>query len=909
MPNLVVENPIICNPYKEPDKHFNFTDEGVRIVEGRRPSGYVVGYLRRKKVTMIEEKYIESALINEIRVRVKKWREAGYPGVTSVTKKLLEHWQKSERTFKLFFCQLEAAETIIWLYECPNLSRDLKIKAPHHFARYCVKLATGTGKTVVMAMIIAWTVLNNTAYSQKNRFTDTILVVCPNLTVKRRLEVLYPSGTSDGQPSYYDKFELIPSSMKEMLTRAKIFVTNWHLFEPEVDAKRSVQQRGEESDAAFVKRILKNLGYRKNILVLNDEGHHAHQPTEDEKQTKLFEIEKEIEEDTVWIKGLEKIHKIQNIQLCIDFSATPYYLKSSGFEGKPFEWIVSDFGLIDAVESGLVKSIRLPFDDNSGDSSPRYLNLWSELKSIMSRKSTEGDKLGNYLIKTEGALGMLYSSWKKTFESWRSTRSEVDPVMIIVCNDTRMSEYMYNFITKSNNFPEFQKEGDIEHTVRIDTALLAKAEERLDGNPSSKDNAERLREIVATVGKKDKPGEKIRCVISVGMLSEGWDAKNVTHILGLKAFESQLLCEQVVGRGLRRMDYDNITDGEEVDVYGIPFQVFPIRRAKTGTGGKPPRGTMVHALKERKRKFEITFPIVTNFIHDIGFNIKVDVDSLPEMRVSPSVETTKTYTKIALGRFNKPKYDAPGDKKMDTRLKYQEGLRLNTICFNITADIVNSLKDKNRLLFPQILKVVKEYVDKKVTFDDEAPIQDLNLQKYRNRVINHIIPAIKSYTKKGEEKKILPILNQFKKLGTTRDVNFRTLKTVYPTTKSHVSHVVLDSNWERLATQRLEECEQVISYVKNNGLDFEIQYKYEERMHKYLPDFIIKYRCKNEEVVNIILEIKGRLGEAVTEKTKSAKMWVDAINNYKEFGKWHYILVTDPHRIISTIKQEIPGES
>jgi len=394
--SLLVDNPILNSPFEEPFRYWDYREGQPVLVEGRRPAGYYLKTRTRGPQTaLLEEEFVPLELVNEIRKRVKAWRENGYPGVTPISRRLLKHWNDPERERKLFFCQREAAETLIWLTEAPPAERqgivipkdepndpESLAKGYRALTRYAIKMATGSGKTVVMAMVIAWQVLNKLANPQDRRFSDAVLVVCPNLTIRERLQVLLPWHSKN----YYMRFDLVPPGMLERLQQGKFQITNWHLFQPKDDSRsRSVVKRGPESDTAFCRRVLKGLGSKKNILVINDEAHHAYRPAqplspEELKRLRKEEreqLEEEFREATVWIRGLDKINAVRGVNFCADFSATPFYIKGTGHdEGEPFPWIVSDFGLVDAIECGIVKVPRVPVDDNTGALIPKYFRLW-----------------------------------------------------------------------------------------------------------------------------------------------------------------------------------------------------------------------------------------------------------------------------------------------------------------------------------------------------------------------------------------------------------------------------------------------------------------------------------------------------------------------------------------------------
>ena len=482
--SLLVDNPILNSPFEEPTRYWAYEQGQPVIREGRRPAGY---YLRPRtrgaQMALLEEEFIPLDLVNAIRERVKAWREQGYPGVTPITRQLLAHWNRPDRERRLFFCQREAAETLIWLVEAsPAEKQGIHVPDDNGLTRYACKMATGSGKTVVMGMVIAWQVLNKLANPRDRRFSDAVLIICPNLTIRERLRVLLPWMPGN----YYEKFDLVPLGMLERLQQGRFQITNWHLFQPKDDRRsRSVVQRGAESDAAFCRRVLRDLGRKGHILVINDEAHHAYRPAplseKDRKGLTPEEIE-EREKATIWISGLDRIQRERGINFCADFSATPFYIQGSGYEeGTPFPWIVSDFGLVEAIESGIVKIPRVPVDDNTGDLIPRFFRLWewinrrlpaSERQTARRRAKPEA-----VLREVNGALKTLASEWQKTFEEFQRAGSPVPPVMVVVCDNTDLAKVVHEHIAAGNVLEDLaNNERNGEVTLRIDTKLLAEAE-------------------------------------------------------------------------------------------------------------------------------------------------------------------------------------------------------------------------------------------------------------------------------------------------------------------------------------------------------------------------------------------------------------------------------------------------
>jgi type III restriction enzyme len=947
---MLVDNPILNSPFDEPARYWAYEEGQPILREGRRPAGYYLkARTRGPQTSLFEEEFVPLDLVNTIRERVKAWREQGYPGVTPITRQLLQHWNNPDRERKLFFCQREAAETLIWLVEAyPAEKQGIMVPkdAPSPPAgragvgasssppagragvgaaltRYACKMATGSGKTVVMGMTIAWQVLNKLANPQDRRFSDAVLLVCPSLTIKERLQVLLPWKSNN----YYDKFDLVPRGMLERLQQGKFEITNWHLFQLKDDSRsKSVVQRGVESDAAFCRRVLKEIGNKQNILIINDEAHHAYRPAplaeEVKAQLSLEEIA-EREEATVWVSGLDRIHAVRGINFCVDFSATPIYIKGSGYnEGEAFPWIVSDFGLVDAIESGIVKIPRVPVDDNTGALIPKYFRLWEAINQSLpaSERQTarRRAKPESVIREAEGAIVTLASEWKRTFVEFQRSGSPVPPVMIVVCDNTDLAKLVHEHIAQGNVLPELENsKHNGEVTFRIDTKLLAEAEAATEGE-TKQETAERLRKIVDTIGKiewegeGDPPGEHIRCVVSVGMLNEGWDAQNVTQILGLRAFTSQLLCEQVVGRGLRRLNYDDFSEPEYVDVYGVPFEVIPVKKQPLSRGEVQRVSTLVKALPER-RHLEITFPRVEGYVFDVRQRIRINLESVPYLQIAPQEEPTEVVAKPAVGyRIGRPDRLWPGTEVLQDRNPFHQQQRLQETVYEIAAELTRRLTEKGsewtgrHLLFPQVLNIVWEYLEERVVLSSpDTPLEEVALLKYKQRIIERLTEAIEPDTQTGEPL-ILPVIERFRPIGSTSQVLFRTTRPCVGTTKSHISHVVLDApNWEHSVAYQLERTPEVFAYARNDHLDLTIPYEWQGVRHEYRPDYLIRWRCEDGHEVRVILEVKGFETEQDRQKEAAARRWVRAVNHHGELGLWVFCVCREPSQVRNVIAEAV----
>lgn len=949
-----VENPILGSPFVEPARHHDFTGASPRVIEGRRAAGYY-GVPRSENVTgaLASHQFFPLPLVNELRKRVGAWRERRWPGVTAVTRDLLEHWHRPDRR-QLFFAQREAVETIIWLTEASPADRqgiEFPTDAPNDpesirkgyaaLRRACTKMATGSGKTTVMAMVAAWSILNKLANKQDGRFTDAVLVVCPNLTVKERLQVLRPQAAGN----YYETFDLVPAGYRDLLARGRVFVTNWHAFAVKDDTRtRGVVKKGRETDAAFVRRVLdRDLGRSGELLVLNDEAHHAYRPaprSDEDAQLELAQLmaderaeaEELVEEATVWVGGLDRINKVRGIKQVVDLSATPFYLKGSGYkEGDPLPWIASDFGLVDAIECGITKVPRIPVDDNSGAPEPKYFRLWQWIMDRLpdSERETNRRRAKPEAVwrEAQGALAMLASKWKETFGWFQQSQYPVPPVLIVVAANTALSQLIEESLKRGDIIEELA--GD--NTFRIDSKALAEAE--AEEGATKEDAAQKLRMKTATVGKaawpddrppegyegQDPPGKDVRAVVSVGMLTEGWDAQNVTQILGLRAFSSQLLCEQVVGRALRRMSYDvdpatGLLQPEYADVFGVPFEVIPVKAVKPGEVKPPPPSTLVQALPERKGS-EIVFPRVEGYVVDVRSRVRCNVAKVPPITVEPQIQPTEVVTRVKAGWTPAGAgAQSSGVAETLTRDQFHAEHRLQRTAFEIGRDITEvlaggqvavgeapppkKLQDGARLLFPQVLRIVQEYLGTRVDAAPGVAKEEVALALYRDTIVSRLLDAIEPDTSAGEAP-ILPRIERFRPTGSTADVQFRTIKPCKATWKSHVSHVTLDSAeyGEGQAAWHLEKCDRVNAYVKNERLDFEILYEWDGGTHKYLPDFLVRTAMAGGDEVTLIIEVKGQEKEQDRAKYAAAEKWVRAVNHHGGFGIWAFMVCKEPNRL------------
>ena len=1024
-----VGEPILNGPFEEPQQHW-FISPGTEPERRahRRPSivyeppgegqRWDVAendpYLRR--IRDYPGAY-ELALVNDIRERMKRWRSERWQGVSRITRHLLEHWNDPNRDQQIFFAQREGAEATIFLVEArgdyrQGLRIPLDEPSPERqgegyraFTRYACKMATGSGKTTVMGMLAAWSILNKVTDRSDARFSDVILVVCPNLTIRSRLQELDPLR---GDASIYTTRDLVPKELRPLLRHGRVIITNWHTFERKQSAlgeparvtkagvretvretlyigERTTTARNQryttldaylalvaggqirvlsedrdesgrlrkaiveaerwvESETSLVRRVLGSGSSR--VMVFNDEAHHAYrippdEPDEDESAEEREErelLEHDRAEATVWMDGLDSIHRVRGINLCVDLSATPFYLSRVGHNGsRPFPWIVSDFGLTDAIESGLVKIPQLAVRDTTGRAIPGFRNVWDWVLDNLTPRERGGTRASPnpeaVLRHAALPIQMLGSLWSEELKAPRDDRRP--PVFIIVCKNTRISKVVYEWLALDQppgNLPRvgvlgFKNEKGHVATVRIDTKVVEESE----SEESQELEGRWMRFILDTVGKthwptdsqgrpiypdgflevaeklaktQDEiaypPGRDIRCIVSVGMLTEGWDCNTVTHVLGLRPFQSQLLCEQVVGRALRRRSYeiDPVTKRlpEEVaTVFGVPFEIVPFKATNAPAPPQPKRWRVM-ALPERQ-DLEIRFPRVTGYTRAIRGRVTVNWKTLPEVVIEPRdlpVEVVVTSMVLdATGRL------VPQEGEKLTLDAFRKGKRLQALAFELAEHLTRFYRNQPGLeipahvLFPQLLAITERFLKQKVRAVAPAEPIDVWLPVVYRKVFETIQSHIQPDVEGGESPEI-PIYEDVRKPGSTSNVDFWTRKDVRATKHSHVNYVVCDSSWEAAAVPILERSPLVAAYVKNDHLGLAMRYLHEGQDHDYIPDFLI--RLAGEPTTHLILEIKGH--DAVKDwKVAAAGRWVDAVNAEGSFGRWYYALVTDREMI------------
>ena len=922
-----IDQLIINGPYDEPTQHWKYDRESrtFSLAAGRRPAGYVVATPGSKSFDD-PGVFVELPLVNRIRPRVKAWREARYPGVTGTTSRLLQHWRDPEtwEQRRFFFCQLEAVETLIWLTEAPAGERQ-GIEVPGDggpFTRICAKMATGSGKTLVMTMLIAWHILNRVANPQDPRFSKHVLVVAPGLTVKKRLAVLEPWAPGN----YYDAFDMVPPALRERLRQGRVLVHNWHALnwesEEQIARKRGVDKRGAKSDAAYVKEVLGDMASASNLLVINDEAHHAWRVPAESKMRGMTKAD--IEEATRWIGGLDRIHRTRGILGCHDFSATPF--APSGKESSEealFAWVVSDFSLNDAIESGLVKTPRVVIRDDGVPGAKNYrsklYHIYQWVREDLNRKAEAYEALPDLVTNGYYLLG---KDWLETARRWSEAGQRTPPVMITVANRTETAARVHHaFVTGKVFIDELAAP---ERTLHIDSKVLEKAEAREDTEPvdgaggdddaeaddedrparrlTREEQAERLRVQVDTVGQPGKPGERIQNVISVGMLTEGWDARTVTHIMGLRAFSSQLLCEQVVGRGLRRTSYELDPTGlfppEHVNIFGIPFTFLPHEGGDDVVPPPPAPKSRIEAVPE-KRPFEITWPNVVRVEHTWAPRLALDWARVPVLRIEASA--TVTLAELAPVVEGKPDVSRISEIDLDDLARR---FRMQKIVFETARDVFDQMapawSGSREVLIAQLVGLVESFLASDRLQISPALFQEDNRRRRMlltlnlNRLVRHLWEAIRHENTLA----LTPVFDSERPIRGTGDMlPWYTGRPWAETQRSHINRCVFDSTWEASEAFALDHHPGVAAWAKNDHLGFEIAYVFDGVVRKYRPDFLIRLTTGTM----LVLEVKGQDSPQNQAKRAALDEWTRAVTRHGGFGGWAWAVSRTPSDVADLV--------
>ena len=998
MAETFFEHPILNSPYDYPGRHWELDADGQPtnvIANFRRRSDLITPVPKPRKrrqgkgqaemvfdggtgLSTEEQEYNPTPIINEVRTHVEAWRSLPNPDqwmVTPETARLLKHWRHHAfQGVRPFFCQVEAVETAIWLTEvAPKIGprgarfwthlRGANEQANPELLRLALKLATGTGKTTVMAMLIAWQTVNAVRHPGSKHFSRGFLIVAPGITIRDRLRVLMPNDPD----SYYRHREIVPPDMLGDIDRAKIVITNFHAFKlreridiskgtrAAIEGWRGDRLQTQESEGQMLQRVMPELMGMKNIIVINDEAHHCYREkvkdpvgeTEgDLKGEDKDEAKKNNEAARLWISGIEAVKRKLGLGIVYDLSATPFFLRGSGYaEGTLFPWTMNDFSLMDAIECGIVKLPRVPVADNvPGGDTPKFRNLWEHIGKKLPKKGrgSSGRTLDPLNLPAEllTALEALYGHYQKTFDLWREAGIEVPPVFIVVCNNTSTSKLVYDYVSgfhranddgstslENGRLALFRNYDDYGNRLPRPRTLLIDSEQLESGEALDKDFREMaadeierfrreivertgdiragdtitdqdlLREVMNTVGKPGRLGEQIRCVVSVSMLTEGWDANTVTHILGVRAFGTQLLCEQVVGRGLRRQNYETDEEGlfsvEYADVLGIPFDFTakPVVAPPT----RPRETVRVHAVRPDRDVLEIAYPRVE------GYRVE-----LPEERLEANFgpDSVLNLTPDLVGPSVTKNQGIVGEG-VDLTVAHLKDMRSSTILFHLTRHLLYKKyrdpgEEPKLHLFGHLKRIVRQWLEGGYlkcgggTYPAQVlytEIADMAAERIKTAITETL----------AGERPVKAILDAYNPTGSTAYVNFTTSRETRWKTdprRCHVNWVVCDSDWEAEFCRVAEAHPRVLAYVKNQNLGLEVPYLMGSQPRKYIPDFIVRVDDGRPDPLNLIVEIKGFRGENAKEKANAMRAyWVPGVNNLGRFGRWAFAEFTAVYEI------------
>lgn len=906
----IVDRVVICDAYREPDKHYQLLSGGKsKLVQGRRPSvrflasakdskGGIAGVVG-KEAGLFEDMLASSEqhndFVNQLRDEVREWRKSGYSGTALVTRRLLEWWferdeERSAIGRRFFFCQQEAIETVIYLYEVQNRR---KMSETGDLIRYALKLATGTGKTVVMALLVTWSTLHRSKVSGSS-LSANFLVLVPNLTVRDRVSGV-PRGdglTYSGEHNLYDVFEMVPPEYHDEF-HPNVLVRNWQgiplegkredWISEEITEEgrfipaavlRAMRRRSQQDPNAVVRRML---GGWRDLVVFNDEAHHVY----GEKRTKKGEDPGYIK----WSRILDRVSKAAKVSLVVDLSATPWYGSGSPKpEGTLFEWLVSDFPVYDAFESGLVKVVRLPDPDEKGRV---YLDLWDLVKGAKTKEE--------YIRACKGAIASIYSSWRKDYDEWGSTFEFArgpSPVLLCVADNATRAAWLFEHMTREY---ELLRNPDDEErqswvTIQIDSKVF----------DADKGNEAVIREMVNTVGKKGKPGEHVRCIISVNMLSEGWDVQSVSHILGLRAFGSPLLTEQIIGRGLRRTNYDVLNqpleerpEGSEetVDAFGIPFVGFPVekrKRPRTGEWGQKP---VWIEPDQKKEKFRIRVPNVRSWAVGVIESLAdlVRIEDLPEIRVNPKETPPDVHVRPVVG--GQP-------EAIMTLDEFRGEWPVLKTAFLMAEELFDATNPGSAAdlgigpTFDELLDLSRRFLDSRVRAlevgTQKSDIRDVGIYYWRRQALDVLENAVRSVGVSGVEP--VPILGNPEWLDSSRLRRFQWTGVLAEGKRCHTNKVPCHTDLEKQFADFLDKAADVVRYFKNERFGFSITYYESNRPRQYYPDFIVTVRSAGGREAMWLAETKGEIRTNTALKREAAELWCSKMSA-APYGVWQYLFV------------------
>jgi len=948
-----IGHPVLNRPHEEPSRYWQLAEDNTStglVVEGRRLSQALVivpkarGAQLRMQVSTAEQ----NELVNRIRDAVAGWRSASYPGATSATRQLLLHWRSEANDPRLFFAQVEAAETLIWLTEgnagrYPVLAEVRRELAEANrgyndgVGRLAVRMATGSGKTAVMGMVIAWHAVNAAASQRRDgRYTTCFLAITPGHTVRERLAVLHPAHPDN----VYDEMRLLPEGRRGALGAVRVRVLNFQAFqrrdrlsEASSDAKKLLRagRRTQEleSMSAVLDRALRGFPAGRGaprVCVLNDEAHHCYLPEAGRRTSE----DDDAKVAAVWFGALEALRGAGRLGPVYDFSATPIFIEGTDRRERMFPWVVSDFPLMDSIESGLVKIPQVPVDDDSASERVQWRNLYANTTPKKVRRDAVPAELSR-------ALAALYRSYEQRFDQWMhpddpAKAMPTPPVFIVVANNianaTSIADHIAGWAEKRSDGSTVYHEGScplfanyidggptervhtllvhsqLEGEANLSTPIKAQAD-RLGLPGDARDARDIVRGALNSVGKPGGLGEHIRCVVSVQMLTEGWDTRTVTHILGYRAFSTQLLCEQVTGRALRRSNYDNYDEdgrlvAEYAEVIGVPFEFLPVKRPEDDP--KPPKPRYEVRSIAARRHHRIEFPNVEHYLTEpgaCGFRlnpqrvIKWVPQGAKEAVLAGSVGHTKTIRAEASTRQQQAL------TRLAASLVQRWSRRL--------ADEGEGWRARRRLLFHDAIRIVKAWTTlAKVTDDHYDGLGSSSL----DQAVKEIDDACEATG--GAQNRLVAAFGHPMLLDTS-SVRFETsLPDRHAAKNSELNIAACHSQFETACARALDKHRDVVSWARNFRLGWTVPHLWEGAWHRYEPDFVARLFSGREDydAVHLIIECKGVPDDHSERKKQSVTTrWIPAVQSSGQLPRWlrrwSFVELDEPGRLSADLNAAI----
>ncbi len=942
-------NPIINTPYDPPAWHWSLDPEfractPARV--GRRPSGAYLSVPKPRSprvhagpnVVKSCQQIEPHRRINAIRAAVQDWRAARYPGISPATAALIDHWNNPDTEgLQPFFCQRDAVETAIFLSEAPDDRRQPfveslgQINAQHNdgLPRMALKLATGTGKTLVMAMLILW--------QAKSGLCRDFAILVPNLTIRDRLRELQA-----GSPLYDS---LRPKGDR---TRFRVTIINFQAWQSRtgvgidgtmttaqmqavgLDAVRYTQATRESEDE-MIDRLLATHRGQDRLCVLNDEAHHCYNGDRAGGSQIKGESGKEETQAMVWFGALQALHARNRLSQIFDLSATPMWLRRPTI-GEPsvlFPWTVSDYPLVDAIEAGLVKIPRVPIRDESGTDSPAFRNLHAAVKDALGDADLP-PKAHLLPALVQDALDRMVRDYENTCTVYEARN--ILPILIVVADTIRTAERLFAELggwrhqgrwVKGrfpilSNITEAGSVKQVPPTLLVHSRMDESTHGTLAGTVKSSDNAavhvrdetltapqrmNIIRTLFNTAGQTGQPGAHLRCIISVGMLTEGWDAKTVTHVIGYRSFGSDLLCEQVAGRALRRsvqLEPGAPATTEYANIIGIPFHYM--QAIEAGDPGEQKERWTVHTVPGRTDR-RIVLPCIKGWqCPRPGRMVRLNTPLRPWSAPVPTGGVGQVNLSGGAGTER-----ALDDDVREQTALWQLAERVRRRCES-NPDDGETLPRGRIESFASVVRATETYLQLRGIAARDLRT-DAALQATGADIAHHL----------QWDDTDNPIHARMDDPATvsTADRHFETTLRRFPADpmrileRSEMNAAACHSEFECHVADLLEKVAGVDAWTRTFRLGWSIPWHdpVMARWHDYEPDFVARVPHANGGMPGyLIIEVKGVRDLHADEKMRAAQSWCERVTSGatgQPWGRWAYVMIDDSRAAGSTLTHAV----